>query len=171
MSKMVMIEHVSGSVVSTQYINLDYVVEYNPKSRRLICCYGDKGQRTFILTESYSEKLESMLSQGVGTDAMELLLQQQRDLNAYKTFFINVVGWCRGQFREGRAIPALGLFNDVSGEVNSELDMMMDSLRKLNDEYLEMQEQLKQLSEKPVDGEGDPKPEGDDNHGVDPDKQ
>lgn len=160
MSKMVMIEHVSGSVVSTQYINLDYVVEYNPKSRRLICCYGDKGQRTFILTESYSEKLESMLSQGVGTDAMELLLQQQRDLNAYKTFFVNVVGWCRGQFREDRAIPALGLFSDVSGEVNSELDMMMESLRQLNDEYVEMKEKLEKAGIVPLDSKA-----------VDPDRQ
>ena len=155
-----MIEHVSGSVVSTQYINLDYVVEYNPKSRRLICCYGDKGQRTFILTESYSEKLESMLSQGVGGDAMELLLQQQRDLNAYKTFFVNVVGWCRGQFREGRAIPALGLFSDVSGEVNSELEMMMDSLRQLNDEYVEMKEKLEKAGIVPLDSKA-----------VDPDRQ
>ena len=155
-----MIEHVSGSVVSTQYINLDYVVEYNPKSRRLICCYGDKGQRTFILTESYSEKLESMLSQGVGTDAMELLLQQQRDLNAYKTFFVNVVGWCRGQFREGKAIPALGLFSDVSGEVNSELEMMMESLRQLNDEYMEMKEKLEKAGIVPLDSKA-----------VDPDKQ
>lgn len=160
MSKMVMIEHVSGSVVSTQYINLDYVVEYNPKSRRLICCYGDKGQRTFILTESYSEKLESMLSQGVGTDAMELLLQQQRDLNAYKTFFVNVVGWCKGQFRDGRAIPALGLFSDVSGEVNSELEMMMESLRQLNDEYVEMKEKLEKAGIVPLDSKA-----------VDPDKQ
>ena len=155
-----MIEHVSGSVVSTQYINLDYVVEYNPKSRRLICCYGDKGQRTFILTESYSEKLESMLSQGVGTDAMELLLQQQRDLNAYKTFFVNVVGWCKGQFRDGRAIPALGLFSDVSGEVNSELEMMMESLRQLNDEYVEMKEKLEKAGIVPLDSKA-----------VDPDKQ
>lgn len=155
-----MIEHVSGSVVGTQYVNLDYVVEFNPKGRRLVCCYGDKGQRVFILTEKSAEELEKMLNGGLGADSMKLLLQQQRDLDACKHLFINIMGWCNGMFREGTAFPAIAAFDDVSGDINDMQGLVMESLLSLNNEYMEMKGKLEEAGITPDDSNGD-----------DPDKQ
>ena len=158
MSRFVKITYRSGSMSITKHVNADRIIDFNPERREAAISQGDKVVRV-ILTPESAEYLDNVLSMGE-SELMDGICRMQRDIDAYKTFFVNVLGWCKGTFREGRAIPALCLFSDVSGEVNDELDMMMRSVRQLNDEYVEMKEKLEKAGIVPLDSKA-----------VDPDKQ
>lgn len=159
MSRFVEIKYRSGNAVLTRIINIDTISDFSVEKKFLRCVAGSR-ENTYNLTDESSEQLKQVLFINNLSDPFQMVSQMQRDLDAYKTTFINVLGWCNGMFRAGKAIPAIGSFGDVSSDVNDQMNTMMSSLRLLNDEYLEMKKKLEDAGITPLDS-----------HAVDPNNQ
>lgn len=159
MSRFVEIRFHEGSAVTTKVINVDNISDFNFDKRKLVTCYG-LTPKTYILTAESAEKLRHQLFIGNLSDPYQQIMQMQRDLDAYKTFFVNVLGWANGRFREGTALPAIGLFGDNTPDINNQMELMTSALRQLNEEYVEMKNKLIEAGITPLDS-----------HAVDPDKQ
>ena len=149
----------SGNAILTKIINIATIADFSVEKNSLRCIAGSK-ENTYCLTVESTEQLKQALFINNLSDPFAMVSQMQRDLDAYKTNFINVLGWCNGKFREGKAIPAIGLFDDVSNDVNDMMNTMMSSLRQLNDEYLEMKKKLEDAGITPLDS-----------HAIDPNNQ
>lgn len=149
MNRFAEIKFRSGNAELSKIINIDSVADFSPEKKTLCCVSGSK-EKTYLLTDESAEQMRKVLFVNNLSDPFGMLTQMQRDLDAYKTFFINVLGWTDGAFREGKAYPALGLFTDVSEDINDQMSMMMNGLRSLNDEYQEMKKKLEDAGIEPV---------------------
>lgn len=158
MSRFVEIQCIIGSAKPKRVINLDMVSELNEEKKMLYVVCGGVVKTYCISDDSVAVVKQAMTASN--SSSADAMLQMQRDLDAYKNCFINAIGYAKDKFGEGKVIPAIGLFPDVSGEVNDQISEVWESLRTLNEKYHDALEQLKKNGIDFVDS-----------HALDPDKQ
>ncbi len=158
MTRFIEINYRSGSVNARTIINVASIVQFNADKNQIVCDWvGEK--RTLTLSPESTAAVREVLFVNNLSDPIAMIAQMQRDLDAYKSVFINVLGWANGMFRDGKAVPAIGLFPDVTADINNQMSSLMTELSKLNSEYQDMKEKLMEVCPDYF------------NHGVDPDNQ
>ena len=148
MRNLILIEHRSGSAVLRQFVNPDYIVEFRPDSKQIVCSYGDKGLRTFNLTDACVDSLMNVDGEAVR--------QMQCDIDFLRGCCAGILTWCNAlNAGEDMDVPAILLTSMVSEETANIATTMYDSLIVLN-------ERIKSM-----------KANGDaaESHAIDPDKQ
>lgn len=155
MRNLILIEHRSGSAVLRQFVNPDYIVEFRPDSKQIVCSYGDKGLRTFNLTDACVESLMNVVGTSGNVDS-EAVSQMQSDIDFLIGCCAGILTWCNAlNAGEDMDVPAILLTSFVSEETANIATTMYESLIVLN-------ERIKSM-----------KANGDaaDSHAIDPDKQ
>lgn len=138
MRNLILIEHRSGSAVLRQFVNPDYIVEFRPDSKQIVCSYGDKGLRTFNLTDACCENLIGFVGMSAPGDG-EAVRRMQCDIDFLRACCGGIMTWCNAlNGGDDADIPAIILTSDVSEETARIVTAMYDSIKVLNERYKSM---------------------------------